>query len=301
MNKRLIVILGPTAVGKTALSIQLAKKYNAEIVSADSRQFFKELNIGTAKPSPDELNEVPHHFINSHSIDEGLNVGRYEEEAIALINTLFQTKDIIFLVGGSGLYINAVCYGIDDLPEGNEILRNELNETFRNKGIIALQEQLKELDAVYYQQADLANPHRIIRALEVSIISGKPYSSFRVRQKKERIFNTIKIGLNRPRTVLYEQINTRVDTMIKEGLIEEAKSLFHKKYINALRTVGYSELFEYFEGTITKKEAVNKIKQNTRHYAKRQITWFRKDAEIEWFDPSELDRIVEFIEEKNKT
>lgn len=301
MKKQLIVVLGPTAVGKTALSIQLAKRYHTEIVSADSRQFFRELVIGTAKPSPDELNEVPHHFINSHSIDEGLNVGRYEEEAIPLINTLFKTRDIVLLTGGSGLYINAVCNGIDDLPEGDETLRNQLNETLKNEGIATLQKQLKTLDPVYYEQVDLSNPHRIIRALEVSIISGKPYSSFRVKKKKERSFHSIKIGLNRPRAELYEQINKRVDTMIASGLIEEAKKLYPKKNVNALQTVGYSELFEYFDGVLTKEEAIEKIKQNTRRYAKRQITWFNKDPEIAWFDPSELDKIVGFIEEKTGT
>jgi tRNA dimethylallyltransferase len=294
-NKTLIVVLGPTAVGKTALSIALAKKYKTEIISADSRQFFKELSIGTAKPSPVELAEVPHHFIGTHSIHENLNIGWYEDAAMACITTLFKTKDMLILTGGSGLYINAVCEGLDALPEGNETLRAELNETLKTKGLSALGAQLKTLDPLYFSQVDPSNPHRIIRALEVCLLTGKPYSSFRIKTKKERPFSILKIGLSLPRENLYQRINTRVDVMLESGLIAEAKSMLADRHCNALQTVGYTELFDFFDGKYTLEEAVTKIKQHTRHYAKRQMTWFKKDETISWFHPEEMDLIIKKI------
>ncbi len=300
-NKLLLVVVGPTAVGKTATSIGLAKRYNTEIISADSRQFFREISTGTAKPSAEELNEVTHHFINSHSVDEVVNVGSYEEEAIKLIENLFLSKDILILTGGSGLYIDAVCFGIDPLPESNEILREELNQTLSTQGIEALQNQLKELDPEYYTQVDLGNPHRLMRAIEVCILSGKPYSSFRIKKKKERTFEIIKVGLNRQREFLYEQINKRVDNMLADGLVDEARTVYPKKHINALQTVGYSELFDFFDGKISLVQAIERIKQNTRRYAKRQLTWFNKDKEITWFEPDEFEKIIAFINSKRNS
>jgi tRNA dimethylallyltransferase len=294
--KLLLVILGPTAIGKTALSILLAKKYATEIVSADSRQFYKELTIGTAKPSAFELNEIPHHFINSHSIETEVNVGRYEEEAICVLDKLYKTKDVALLTGGSGMYIQAVCEGLDTLPEGDETIRKQLETVLKLNGIIALQKQLKELDPDYFEKVDLFNPHRIMRAIEVCLLSGMPYSSFRTKEKKNRSFNTVKIGLRCDRSTLYERINNRVDNMIADGLIEEAKSLYNHRALNALKTVGYSELFDYFDGVFSKKEAIEKIKQNTRRYAKRQLTWFNKDPNITWFDPSDTLNIYAFID-----
>ena len=295
-HKRLLVILGPTAVGKTALSILLSKKYNTEIVSADSRQFFKELNIGTAKPSDAERNEVPHHFINSHSIETDFKVGNYEVEALEKINLLFTEKDLVILTGGSGLYINAVCDGIDALPAGDEAIRATLNDTFKTHGLAALVAELKVLDPVYFSQVDLSNPHRIIRALEVCLITGQPYSSFRIKTKKERPFSILKIGLNLPREQLYQRINDRVDAMIASGLVDEAKSLFSKRHLNPLHTVGYTELFNFMEGSLTLEAAIAKIKQNTRNYAKRQLTWFNKDQAVYWFEPGDLDVIMALVE-----
>ncbi len=294
-NKFLIVIVGPTAIGKTALSIELAKQFNTEIISADSRQFFKEMSIGTAKPTTAEMQGIMHHFINSHSIIENYNVGKFENETINLLETIFAKKNTALLVGGSGLYIDAVCKGFDELPEANEDIRNQLKKLVDEKGIEGLQELLKKLDFDYYNKVDLQNSQRISRALEVCLATGKPYSTLRAGKLKNRNFNVIKIGLNTSREKLYEKINMRVDEMIQQGLLEEVKSLQEYKNKNALQTVGYKELFDYLENKIDLKTAIDLIKQHTRNFAKRQLTWFRKDEEIMWFEPMDKENITKYI------
>lgn len=291
-KKTLVVILGPTAVGKTSIAIQLAKHFNSEIISADSRQFFKEMTIGTAKPSESELQQVKHHFISSHSVQDNFNVGEYEEQAIELINKLFEKKDILFLVGGSGLYIDAVCNGFDSLPKADEKTRKQLQDKLANEGLIALQNLLKELDEEYYHHVDLSNPHRVMRACEVCLASGKKYSELRKGEKKQRPFSIVKIGINTDREALYKRINKRVDEMMQQGLEEEVKQLIPFKNLNALQTVGYKELFDYFDNKMTLQEAIEKIKQNTRNFAKRQLTWFRRDEKINWFEPNQEKEIA---------
>ncbi|MFP5471603.1 MAG: tRNA (adenosine(37)-N6)-dimethylallyltransferase MiaA [Bacteroidia bacterium] len=282
-KKHLIVIVGPTAIGKTAFSIKLAQLFNTEIISADSRQFFKEMSIGTAKPNPEELSQAPHHFIGTISINDFYSAGKFEKNALAVIEEKFKTHEVLILVGGSGLYINAVCNGIDDIPS-DENIKNKLLEQQKKDGLEPLLNQLKQLDESYYNEVDKNNPSRIIRALEVCLASGKPYSSFRESVKKERPFNIIKIGLDGARDNIYNNINQRVDNMMREGLLEEAKALYPFKHLNALQTVGYSELFDYFDEKISLEEAIQLIKQNTRRYAKRQLTWFKKDEDVKWFD-----------------
>jgi tRNA dimethylallyltransferase len=298
-SKTLIVIIGPTAVGKTTVAIEIARLLNTEIISADSRQFYKELNIGVASPSLLELSQAKHHFIGNLSITENYNVSRYETEALKCLDTIFENQNKAILVGGSGLYIDAVCKGIDDLPDPEEELRMEIKELFTNNGIDALRAQLKILDPEYYNQVDLANPKRIMRALEVCLTTGKPYSSLRVNQQKPRHFNIVKIGIHRQREKLYEIINQRVDLMIENGLLEEAKELYPYKELNSLNTVGYKELFAYFDKELTLEEAITKIKVNSRRYAKRQLTWFRKDENIHWFNADEKDLIYSFITENS--
>ena len=295
--KKLVVIAGPTASGKTSLSIRLALHYQSEILSADSRQFYRKMDIGTAKPSTEELEKVPHHFINSLEIDEKYNVGRFEEEALKKTNLLFKKYNILFLTGGSGLYIDALCKGIDDLPEAEISVREELSRIHKTEGIEALQKKLLETDPEYYSQTDLNNPHRLIRALEVSIITGCKYSSFRKNIRKERDFITRKIGLLIDRVELYNRINLRVDAMIKNGLIKEVQALLPYRNANAFQTVGYKEILEYLDNKISIDEAIETIKQNTRNYAKRQMTWFRRDKEIHWFEPEEFENICRFIED----
>ncbi|HCN84448.1 MAG TPA: tRNA (adenosine(37)-N6)-dimethylallyltransferase MiaA [Sphingobacteriaceae bacterium] len=292
--KSLIVVLGPTAVGKTSLAIQLAQKFDTEIVSADSRQFFREMNIGTAKPTQKELNAAKHHFINSHSITDSFNVGDFEKAGLEVLSKIFESKEVAILVGGSGLYINAICDGFDDLPEADPEIRERLNQQLADKGIESLQIQLRQLDPDYYEKAK-DNPQRLIRALEVSLSTGKPFSSYHQQQKKKRPFNIIKIGLNTYRDKLYRQIDNRVDEMINAGLVDEARSLISYRDNNALNTVGYSELFDFFDGTISFEKAVELIKQNTRRFAKRQLTWFRKDSEIRWFEPTEYQKIEQYL------
>ncbi|MGQ0827570.1 MAG: tRNA (adenosine(37)-N6)-dimethylallyltransferase MiaA [Bacteroidota bacterium] len=294
-DKSLIVIVGPTAIGKTALSIALAKKFNTSVLSADSRQFFKEMSIGTAKPGAEEMQKIPHYFISSHSIADDYNVGKYETEAIALLEKLFQTNDLLILAGGSGLYIDAICKGFDELPEANTEVRNKINVLIKTEGIEGLQHLLKKLDPVYYTQTDLQNPQRLCRALEVCLTTGKPYSSLRKGKNKKRNFNLIKIGINTSRDILYDRINQRVDQMIKNGLVEEVKKLHPFKNKNALQTVGYKELFEYLENGTDLAVATELIKQNTRKFAKRQLTWFRRDNEIKWFEPDKLNEIIDHI------
>ena len=301
MSKYLISIVGPTAIGKTALSIKLAKHYNTEIISADSRQFFKEMSIGTAAPSNEELNSAKHHFIHNKSIQDDYNVGAFEKEAILKLDELFKTKDVVVMVGGSGLYVDAITKGLDDFPEVDSNIRNQLNNDFETKGITFLQEQLKSLDNQSFNSIAIDNPHRVIRALEICIGTGKPYSSFLNKNKVNRNFKTISIGLTADREIIYNRINTRVDLMINEGLLEEAKNLYPYKSLNALNTVGYKELFNYFEGTWTIDFAISEIKKNTRRFAKRQLTWFRKDQNILWFDyESSIDKIISELNIKFK-
>lgn len=299
-NKTLIVVIGPTAVGKTAMAIEIAKHFKTEIISADSRQFYKELKIGVASPSEEELKSAKHHFIGNLSINDSYNVSKFETESLICLKTIFIRNNQAVLVGGSGLYIDAVCKGIDDLPDPEENLREEIKENFKNQGIEYLRNQLKILDYEYYNQVDLANPKRLMRAIEVCLTTGKTFTSLRINQQKPRDFNIIKIGLELPRDVLYERINKRVDLMIEEGLEKEVKSLLSQKKLNALNTVGYKEIFDYLEGKTSFEFAIEKIKINSRRYAKRQLTWFKRDKEIKWFNPIETDKIINFIKSNNK-
>ena len=295
MSKTLIIIAGPTAIGKTALAISLAKHFKTEIISADSRQFYREMNIGTAKPSEAELKEVKHHLINSHSVLDQFNAGDFEKESIELINKLFLNHDQVIMAGGSGLFINAVSHGFDQLPIATEEIRNYFNTILEEKGIKFLQDQLKKIDPVYYKEVDIYNPQRIIRALEVFECSGETFSSLRTNIKKQRPFNIVKIGLNTDRNIVYERINLRVDQMIKDGLIKEVEGLKSFRHLNPLNTVGYSEIFDYLEGKSNREEAIEKIKQNTRRFAKRQITWFKKSEDIKWYKPDELEPIIQYL------
>ena len=298
-KKNLIVIVGPTAIGKTALSIAIAKAFNCPIVSADSRQFFIEMNIGNAKPTVIEMQGVPHYFISSHTITEDYNVGKYENEAIALLEKLFQTNEKIILIGGSGLYIDAICKGFDELPEADTETRNKINSLLKSEGIEGLQQLLKELDIDYYNKVDLQNPQRLSRALEVCLTSGTSYSTLRKGKIKKRNFNITKIGLNTSRDVLYDRINKRVDEMMNNGLLNEVKSLQPYKHLNALQTVGYKELFDFLEDKTDLKSAIELIKQNTRKFAKRQLTWFHRDKEIKWFEPEQVSDILKFIKSES--
>ena len=294
--KTLISIVGPTAVGKTALTLELGKKFNTEIISADSRQFYKELNIGTAKPSQGELNQVPHHFINSHSIQDTFSAGDFEKDGLAKIDSLFQRHDLLLMVGGSGLFVNAVIEGMDELPKPQEGLRELLNQNYKEKGINFIRERLNKIDPFYYKTVDISNPQRMIRAIEVFETTGIPFSIWRKNNKKERNFKTLSIGLNIERTLLYNQINQRVDDMINNGLLKEVETLLPFKEYSPLKTVGYTELFDYIDGNYTLDEAFEKIKQNTRKYAKRQLTWFRKNQNTVWFNPNEIQAVVNYIE-----
>ena len=295
----LITVIGPTAIGKTALAIGLAKHFKTEIISADSRQFFKEMHIGTAVPTAVELNTVPHHFIQNLSINNDYSVGDFEREALKKLHELFEKYAVVVMVGGSGLYVDAVCNGLDDFPEVDPAIRKNLKARLEETGILELQNELKKLDFTTYNQIDLENPQRLIRALEICLVSGKPYSSFLSENKSPREFNSIKIGLTAPREIVYDRINQRVDQMIENGLVDEARKLFPYKNLNALQTVGYKELFSYFEGEINLEFAIEEIKKNTRRFAKRQFTWFKKDQEILWFDYlTDLDKIINQIEEK---
>lgn len=297
-NNYLLVVAGPTAIGKTALGIQLAEHFKTEIISADSRQFYKEMAIGTARPSGEELARVRHHFVASHSIHEELNVGHFEREALQLLEQLFQLHKVVVMVGGSGLYIKAVCNGLDDLPLRNEKIREMLKEQLQTEGIKKLQQQLNELDPEHYNQIDLSNPQRLIRALEVCLTSGEKFSAMRKGNKQRRPFHIIKIGLNTDRDTLYQHINSRVDRMMQEGLFGEAQALYPLKHLNALQTVGYTELFDHLEGKTSLQKAVELIKQHTRNFAKRQLTWLRKDKEIAWFEPGQLNAILKYAATK---
>ena len=296
----LICVVGSTAMGKTNLAIEIAKAFFTEIISADSRQFYKELNIGTAVPLNKELSSIPHHFIHDRSIFEDYNVGEFEKDALKILDKLFKKNKVVVLVGGSGLYIDAVVKGLDFFPEIPSDIRKKLNIEFEEFGIEALQKELQEIDPLYSKEVDIQNHHRLIRALEIYRATGIPYSSFLKKNKEKRFFNTLFIGLTAEREIIYTRINKRVDIMIREGLIEEAQNLHPYKNINALQTVGYKELFRYFENSITKEKAIEEIKKNTRRYAKRQGTWFRKNKKIYWFDyKTEVSEIIRFIKEKN--
>ena len=302
-KKYLISIVGPTAIGKTSKSIAIAESLNTEIISCDSRQFYKEMTIGTAVPDQQELKTVKHHFIQNISIFNQYNVGDYEKEALQLIEEKFKTNEFLCLTGGSGLYQNAVIKGLDYFPEVDKNIREELNGIFKNQGLQPLQKQLEELDPEYHKIVDLNNPHRIIRALEICIGTSKPYSSYlKNRESNKRNFNSIKIGLTAERKVIYDRIEIRVDNMIESGLIEEAKSLYPHRSLNALQTVGYKELFDFFDNKISLEKAIEEIKKNTRRYAKRQMTWFRKQDDIKWFNfEVPLDDILSYIHKKTRS
>ncbi|EDM43260.1 tRNA delta(2)-isopentenylpyrophosphate transferase [unidentified eubacterium SCB49] len=280
----LLCVVGATAIGKTALAIKLAQHFSAEILSADSRQFYKEMKIGTAAPTPEELSQATHHFVHNKSIHDTYTVGDFEKEAIQFLTSYFKSNEYAILVGGSGLYIDAVVCGLNTFPEVKEGVRESLEQRLKNEGIETLQKELKEKDLVYFNSVDIKNPRRLIRALEVIKSSGKPYSSFRKGMNTQREFNTIFIGLDADRSIIYDRINRRVDIMVEEGLIEEAKKLYKFKELNALQTVGYRELFQSFDGTISQDFAISEIKKNSRRFAKRQGTWFKKNEEISWYD-----------------
>jgi len=296
-QKTLITIVGPTAIGKTALAIKIAQHFNTEIISCDSRQFYNEMCIGTAVPNKDELNAVQHHFIQSRSIYEDYSVGDFEKDALLKLDELFRKHNVVVMTGGSGLYVNAVLKGFDNFPKIDSSVRESLKEKLQIKGLEYLQNKLKELDPITYQSIALDNPNRVIRVLEVCIGSGKPYSSFLNKIDNKRNFNSIQIGISADREIIYNRINKRVDIMMELGLLEEAKKLYNDRELNALQTVGYRELFSYFDGTFTKEFAIEEIKKNTRRFAKRQLTWFRKDSNINWFNyQAPLPEIISTIE-----
>lgn len=296
-NKILVVVAGPTAIGKTALGIELAAHFRTQIISADSRQFYKEMSIGTAVPSPEELERVPHHFIQHISVQNDYSVGDFERDALDLLDVLFQEHDIVVMVGGSGLYIDAVTKGLDHFPDIDPEVRQKLNLQLEQQGIGTLQNELKKLDPAYFAEVDQQNPHRLIRALEICIGTGRAYSSFRKNKGAVRPFDSLYIGLTAERTLIYERINKRVDMMMKQGLLEEAQQLYPHKKLNALNTVGYKELFKYLDKEIGLDEAVEEIKKNTRRFAKRQLTWFRKNDKIKWFDyATPASDVIEYVE-----
>ncbi len=294
MKKTCIVIVGPTAVGKTSLAVQTALHFKTEIISADSRQCFKELNIGVAKPSAEELAQVTHHFISSHSIKDEMNTGVFEQYALDKAAAIFKEHDVAVVVGGTGLYVKTFCQGIDEVPVVDEKIRKKINAEFEWEGLEWLQKEVKKNDPMYYAQGEIKNPHRLLRALEVKLSTGKSIIEFRTQQKKPRPFNIIKIGLEIPKEQLHKNINSRVDAMMKAGLADEVKKLIPFKKLNALQTVGYRELFGYHAGDLLLEDAVEIIKINTRQYAKRQMTWFKKDEEVIWCEP-DFEKVMELI------
>lgn len=299
-GKYLVVIAGPTAVGKTDIAIKLAQEWKTEIISADSRQFYNEMSIGTAKPDKQQLSEVKHHFIGHLSVHDYYNVSRFENDTLQLIKSLFKNHNLVFLVGGSGLYIDAVCNGIDDFPDPEPEYRNYLKGVYKDEGLGKLQEMLLVLDPEYFESVDINNPNRLLRALEVCHTTGKKFSEQRMNSSKKRDFQIIKIGLNRPRPELFSRIELRVDQMIKQGLVEEVQRLLPYRHLNALNTVGYKEIFEYLDSKITLEEAIVNIKTSTRRYAKRQLTWFNRTNEYTWFHPSQLNEITNYLTENCK-
>jgi len=296
MNKMLIVLLGPTGVGKTVVSIELAVHFKCDIISADSRQFYSEMKIGTAAPSEHHLKTVKHHFVRFLSVTDYYSSSLFERDVLKILKEIFRINDIAIMAGGSGMYVDAVCEGIDDIPDTSRAVRDKYNQLYKEEGIEGLRMALKLLDPEHYANVDLRNPKRIIRALEVCNTTGRPYSSFIKKERRQRDFRVLKIGLEMPRQELYQRINRRVDLMIDEGLEEEAKALFDLRHLNALNTVGYREFFDYFEGKISRDKAIELIKRNTRRYAKRQITWWGKDKSIKWFEPEDIENIIRYIE-----
>ena len=297
-KKILIVVLGPTASGKTGMAIALAKHFGTEIISADSRQFYREIPIGTAAPTNEQRKLVPHHFVGNLSLNDDYNVSRFEREVLDLLRKKFQRHDVMVMAGGSGLYINAVCNGIDDLPDPDPGLRETLRKQWLQQGIGVLQNQLRVLDPEYFMQVDRQNPKRLMRAIEVCLQTGKKYSELRLNKPVKRNFNILKIGLDLPRKELFDRIHRRTDNMFSLGWMEEAKSVLPYRHTNALNTVGYKELFAYFDGVLSLAEAIEKIKTNTRRYAKRQLTWFNRDPEIHWFSADDQKKILEFVVSK---
>lgn len=296
----LIVVAGPTGSGKSALAVKLAQHYNAPIISTDSRQVFRGLAIGTAQPTAEELAAAKHYFIADREVEDEFNSGRYEAEALALLEQLFKDNEYVVAVGGSGLYIQALCEGMDDLPEADKKVRERLKQRLENEGLESLVDELRRLDPLYADRVDVKNPSRVMRALEVCLVSGKPYSEQRHGKSAERDFNIIKIATDMPRDTLYERINKRVDVMVADGLVAEAQAVYPKRHLNSLQTVGYREMFDYFDGKISLDEAIELIKRNSRHYAKRQMTWFRRDAEFAWFAPGNIDDIIRYIDSKKE-
>jgi len=294
-GKYLVVIAGPTAVGKTDIAISLAKHWNSEILSADSRQFYKEMSIGTAKPDARQLGAVQHHFVGHLSIHDYYNVSRFENDAILLLHKLFKTHSVVFVAGGSGLYIDALCNGIDDFPDPAPELRAYLKGLYLDEGLPKLQQMLFENDPEYYSTVDINNPNRLLRALEVCLTTGKKFSEQRLNSLKTRDFKIIKIALNLPRPVLFNRIEMRVDQMIENGLVDEVKSLLPYRHLNALNTVGYKEIFQYLDSEISLDHAITNIKTNTRRYAKRQLTWFKRTDEYGWFEPSQENEITNYL------
>ena len=295
-RKYLIVVVGPTAVGKTQLCFQLAQYFHTEIISADARQFYKAMNIGTAQPDAQAMQRVKHHFVNFLPIQTSYNAATFEKEALKMIERLVKRYDYVLLTGGSGLYVQAVCEGLHAIPPVNKEVREQLTMRLKQGGLAPLVEELAEKDPIYYQEVELKNPRRVIRALEVCIATGQPYTSFRKHHPAKRPFEIIKIGLTRERTECYQRINQRVDEMIARGLIEEAQALYPLREYNALQTIGYQEIFGYLAGHYDKEEAIRLVKRNSRRYAKRQTTWFKKDKKIHWFHPEDLASIVTYIE-----
>ncbi|WP_282037067.1 tRNA (adenosine(37)-N6)-dimethylallyltransferase MiaA [Saccharicrinis aurantiacus] len=298
MSKTLIIIVGPTGIGKTSTAINIANSYNTEIISADSRQIFKELNIGTATPTSEELSQAKHHMIATHSIKDYYSAWEFEQDVMKLSKQLFDKHDTLVLTGGSMMYVDAVCKGIDDLPTIDEELRNSLKAQYEEEGIENIRRQLKKLDPEFYDIVDLKNHKRVIHAVEICLMTGKPYSSLRTNSIKKRPFNMIKIGLTMDRADLYERINLRVDKMLEAGLEDEVKGVYPLKELNSLNTVGYKELFAHYDGEYNFEKAIELIKRNSRRYAKKQLTWFKRDAEITWFNPSDIEEIKKHIEKQ---
>ena len=295
MKKTLIVITGPTAVGKTALCLEIAKHFDIPIINADSRQIYRELRIGTAQPTKEQMQEVKHYFVGTLGLDDYYSASLFEQQVLECLEQQFQTNDYALLSGGSMMYIDAVCDGIDDIPTIDDETRTLMKQRLADEGLEALVDELRRLDPEYYEIVDRQNPRRVVHALEICAMTGKTYTSFRKREKRQRPFQIIKIGLNRPREELYDRINQRVDQMMADGLLDEAKSLYPLRHLNALNTVGYKELFDYLEGRWPLEEAVERIKGNTRRYARKQLTWYKKDPQIRWFHPQETEQIISYI------
>lgn len=298
MEKTLIVITGPTAVGKTALCLDIAKHFDIPIINADSRQIFRELKIGTARPTEEQMQEVKHYFVGILGLEDYYSASLFEQQVLELLDQQFQTHDYALMAGGSMMYIDAVCDGIDDIPTIDDATRDLMKKRLAEEGLEKLCEELKILDPDYYDIVDRQNPRRVVHALEICTMTGKPYTSFRKREKRERPFRIIKIGLNRPREELYERINRRVDQMMAEGFLDEVQSLYPRRSLNALNTVGYKELFDYIDGRWPLEEAVERIKGNTRRYARKQLTWYKKDEQIRWFHPDDKETIINYISQK---